>query len=136
MLLLGGAGGAADLADVKAQPNLEKRSDLALANAERALKEARDAYNKGEMEQTTTLVAEVEQSVALAGTSLRETGKNPRKSPKWFKKAEIRTRDLMKKIEAFDQEMNVADRPMLAEVRARVQKVHEDLLLGIMEGRK
>ena len=35
----------------------------------------------------------------LGWDSLESTGKDPRKSPKWFKHAEIETRDLLKKIE-------------------------------------
>ncbi len=31
--------------------------------------------------------------------------------------------------------MNVADRPMLDALRTKVQQVHDDLLMGIMEGK-
>jgi hypothetical protein len=73
--------------------------------------------------------------VDLADTSLRQTGKDPRKSSKWFKKAEMETRDLVRKLESFQQMMGLDDRPMLDKVKARVQQVHDDLLLGIMEGK-
>src|SRR5205809_7776531 len=125
----------ADLAQVKAEPNLEKRSKLALDHAEAVLKSARAAYNSGESEKTAAGIAEVRESVELAGTSLKETGNNPRKSPKYFKHAEVETRALLKKTEAFQDEMNVADRPMLDPLRAKVQQVHDDLLMGIMEGK-
>ncbi len=125
----------ADLAPVKAEPNLEKRSKLALDNAAAALKEARAAYNAGENAKVAPLVAEVAESVGLAEASLKETGKNPRKSPKYFKHAEIETRALLKKIESFQDEMNVADRPTLDALRTKVQEVHDDLLMGIMEGK-
>ena len=135
-VMFGGFGWAADLEKVKAEPNLEKRSRLALENADRALKNAREAYNKGELKETAALVTEVQDSVLLAETSLKETGKNPRKSPKWFKRAEIQSRDLLRKLDAFGQEMSVDDRSMLGPVKANVQRVHEDLLIGIMEGKK
>jgi hypothetical protein len=125
----------ADLAQVKGEPNLEKRSKLALDYAEAALKSARTAYNNGEADKTASLIAEVRSSVELAESSLKETGKNPRKSPKYFKHAEIETRALLKRIEAFQDEMNVADRPMLDPLRTKVQQVHDDLLMGIMEGK-
>jgi hypothetical protein len=136
LMLLAGIAAAADLDAVKAEPNLEKRSRLALENADRALKNAREAYNKGEMGQAAGLIREVQDSVLLAEASLKETGKNPRKSPKWFKRAEIQTRDLIRKLDAFGHEMGVDDRPMLAPVKAKVQQVHEDLLLGVMEGKR
>jgi hypothetical protein len=125
----------ADLGQVKAEPNLEKRSKLAIDYAEQTLKEARTAYGNGEGAKATALVAQVCEAVELAENSLKETGKNPRRSPKYFKKAEIETRALLKRIEAFQDEMNVADRPTLDTLRARVQQVHDDLLMGIMEGK-
>jgi len=124
-----------DLQQAKAEPNLEKRSKLALENADRALKDARAAYARGDFKQTETLVGEVQDSVVLAEDSLRETGKNPRKSPKWFKRAEIETRDLLRKMESFREEMSVVDRPMLEKATAKIQQVHDDLLLGVMEGK-
>jgi hypothetical protein len=125
----------ADLAQVKAEANLEKRSKLALDYAEQTLKEARSTYGNGESAKAAGLIAQVREAVELAEHSLKETGKNPRKSPKYFKKAEIETRALLKRIEAFQDEMNVSDRPTLDPLRAKVQEVHDDLLMGIMEGK-
>ncbi len=126
----------ASLDQAKAEPNLEKRSKLALDNAAAALQQAREEYAKGDNHQVEASIAEVRESVDLAGTSLQETGKNPRKNPKWFKRAEIQTRDLLRRMDAFEREMNVADRPMLDGAKAKVQQVHEDLLLGVMEGKQ
>jgi hypothetical protein len=126
----------ADLKQVKAEPNLEKRSKLALDLAESTLKEARTVYGNGDTAKVTPLIAQVREAVELAEQSLKETGKNPRKSPKYFKRAEIETRALLKRIEAFQDEMNVNDRPSLDVLRSKVQQVHDDLLMGIMEGKK
>ena len=126
----------ADLQSAKAEPNLGKRSMLALDNAADALTKARDAYAKGENAQVETLAKEIQESVALAETSLHETGKNPRKSPKWFKRAESSTRDLLRRLDAFQQAMDVTDRPMLDAVKAKVQQVHDDLLEGVLEGKQ
>lgn len=124
----------ADLKQARAEPNLEKRSKLALDNAAAVYQEARSAYENGDNDKVAAAVAEIQESVDLAYTSLTQTGKNPRKSPKWFKKAEIETRDLLRKLDAFQQEMSFTERPMLEKVKARVQEVHDDLLLGLMEG--
>ena len=126
----------ADLAKAHAETNLERRSGLALANAAAAYQAARAAYDKGETDAVAAAVNEIEESVDLAYTSLKATGKDPRKSPKWFKKAEIETRDLLRKLDAFQQQMGFAERPMLEKVKTRVQQVHDDLLLGLMEGKK
>lgn len=126
---------AADLKLAMAESNLEKRSALALENAHAALKETREAYRKGENEAVAAGIAEIGQSVDLAYSSLTETGKDPRRNPRWFKKAEIETRDLGRRLDTFQQEMSYTDRPLLDKVRARVQQVHDDLLMGLMEGK-
>ena len=125
----------ADLKPALAEPNLEKRSKLALDNAASAFKALREAYQKGDNEQLTAYAAEIQESVDLAYTSLEQTGKNPRKSPKWFKQAEIDTRALLRRLEGFQQDMNFADRPLLDKVKARVQEVHDELLTGLLEGK-
>ena len=126
----------ADLGAARGEPDLEKRSGLALDNADRALKSAREAYGNGDLKDTAVRIQEVEESVQLAEASLKQTGKDPRRSPKWFKRAEIRTNDLLRKLDAFNRQMSYADRDLLAKVTAKVRQVHEDLLVGIMEGKK
>jgi hypothetical protein len=125
-----------DLAKALAEPDLEKRSGLALDNAASAFKAARAAYQDSEGEKFRAGVAEVQESVELAAKSLHETGKNPRKSPKWFKRAEINTRDLLRRVESFQLEMAFDDRAQLDSLKARLQAVHEELLLGLMEGKR
>jgi hypothetical protein len=131
MLLLAGML-RANLQEAKAEPNLEKRSKLALDNAEQALTDARAAYAKGDTAQVEARATEIRESVELAETSLHQTGKNPRKNPRWFKHAEIVTRDLLRRLDTFQQEMNAADRPLLDAVKGEVQQAHDNLLLGVM----
>jgi len=126
----------ADLEQAKAEPNLGKRAMLALDHAFDALTQARDAYTKDENPQVEKWTKEIKESVELAETSLHETGKNPRKNPRWFKRAEGSTRELLRRLEAFRQSMDVADRPMLDAVKAKVQQVHDDLLVGVLEGKE
>jgi len=136
MVLFSTAVCSADLRQARAEPKLEKRAKLALDNAAVALKAAREAYGKGENEKVAAAADEIQQSVDLAYDSLMKTGKNPRNSPRWFKPAEIATRDLSKKLETFQRDMDFADRPLLDKVKARVQQVHDELLLGLMEGKR
>lgn len=125
----------ADLKRVMAEHDLGRRSKLALDNAEAALKAARAAYDLGETEKVAAGVDEIVESVNLASDSLNQTGKNPRNSPKWFKQAEIQTRDLLKRLETFQRDMSFNDRPMVDKAKTRVQEVHDSLLLGLMEGK-
>jgi monoamine oxidase len=123
---------ADDLARVQAEPRPDKRAHMALDNADDALKQARDTYDKGDNEAMVGRLQEVEHSVELAESSLKQTGKNPNRSPKHFKYAELKTRDLLRKLESFREGMSVADRPALDRVIGTVQKIHDALLDGIM----
>ncbi len=134
-LLFGGPALQADLTKAMAEPNLEKRSGLALTNAAAVLKTARAAYDKGDIDQVAKDAAEILESVELAAKSLADSGKNPRKSS-WYKKAEIATRDLGRRLGDFQDAMSYMDRPMLDKVKARVIEIHEKLLIGVMEGKK
>ena len=125
----------ADLKIALAERDLGKRSKLALDNAGAALKEAREAYQTGDDKALAAAALEIEESVSLAWDSLESTGKNPRKSPRWFKQAEIETRNLLKKLDTLQHDMGFEDRPVLDKAKARLQKVHDDLLKGVMEGK-
>ncbi len=126
----------ADLKRALAEPNLEKRSKLAMDNAKAAYQSAREAYQKGDLDQVKALASEIEESVQLVLQSLEQTGKNPRSSPRYFKSAEQETSQLARRIQGFQEEMSYTERPMLDETKARVQEVHDKLLLGLMEGKK
>ena len=125
----------ADLKAALAEHDLGRRSKLALDNAGAALKAAREAYQQGDSKALAVSAKEIQESVDLAWDSLESTGKNPRKNPRWFKQAEIETRNLLKKLETLQHDMGFEDRPMLDSAKARLQKVHDDLLSGLMEGR-
>ena len=126
---------ASDLAGVKAEPNLEKRSDRALENANSALDAARDAYTRGEYDQSQTQLDEVGASVDLAYESLRQTGKDPRHSGK-FKQAEMRLRELLRRLEGLRQMVSFTDRAAVDKLRDHVSDIHDNLLDGVMGRRK
>ena len=127
---------SADLSRAKAEQNLERRSKLALENAATELQAAREAYRNNESDKVAAHVAEIGESVGLAYEALKETNKDPRRSPKWFKSAEIATRDLLRKLDSFQNDMSFNERAGVDQVKAKVQQVHDDLLVGLMEGKK
>ena len=117
---------------VKAEPNPEKRSDLSLALAQRQLDAAQKSYQSGELEATRASFSRVRAAVALSWDSLVATGKNPRKSPKYFKRAEIELRKMLRRLGEFRNAMSFDDRPMVEEVLQETQKTHERLLNAVM----
>jgi hypothetical protein len=126
----------ADLDKVKAETNLEKRSRLALANAEEAVKSARSAYESGDLKRTQALIDEALASVELSNQSLIDTGKDPRKKPKHFKYAEMETRDLLRRLDFFESDMSFDDRRVLRKLKTRTREIHDELLSGVMGGKK
>ena len=132
---MAGSARADDLAQARAEPNLEKRARLALDQSAAALEAARLDYQKGDTDRVAADAAKIVDSVDLALLSLNQTGKDPRKSSRWFKYAEIQTRGLLRKIDTLERDMNFADRPVLEKAKTEVQHVHDKLLLGLMEGK-
>jgi exonuclease VII small subunit len=127
---------AFDLTGVQSEPNLEKRSERALDYANMALDAARDDYSAGNYDKSQNELQEVRDSVELAYQSLSDTGKDPRKDPKFFKRAELRTRELLRRLEGVGQGMSQLDRGTLDKVRERISEVHDNLLNGIMSKKK
>jgi hypothetical protein len=123
---------ALDLTSIKSEPNLEKRSDLALKNAEQALTMARKAYRAGDVAKTQSALEELRDSVDLSYQSLLDTGKDPRRHSKHFKIAEKATREILRQLDSLRESMSVADRAPLDAVRQRIATVHDKLLEGIM----
>jgi hypothetical protein len=134
LLAAGNAPGG--LEQARAEPNLEKRSGLAMDNAVAAMRQAREAYKAGDMMQVAAKAKEIQESVDLAYTSLMQTGKDPRRSPKWFKRAEIQTRDLLRSMEGLEHDMSFEERAVLENPKEKVQQAHDNLLTGLMEGKK
>jgi hypothetical protein len=135
LVWMAGGSRAADLADVRAEPNLEKRARLALDASDAALTDARADYQRGEDDRVAADAAKIADSADLALLSLDQTGKDPRKNFRWFKFAEVRTRDLLRRLDSFERDMSFADRPVIEKAKAEVQQVHDKLLRGLMEGK-
>jgi uncharacterized protein YPO0396 len=130
-----GGARADELSQARAEPNLEKRARLALDESAAALEAARSDYQEGETDRVAADAAKIVDSVDLAFLSLNQTGKDPRKSSRWFKYAEIQTRGLLRKLDTLERDMNFADRPLLEKAKTQVQQVHDKLLHGLMEGK-
>src|SRR5450755_4665649 len=88
-----------DLTAIKAEPKLEKRSQLALEYAESALDSARDAYKKGDLDASRAALGEVAAGVQFSYDSLMATGQDPRRHSGPFKSAEKSTRQILRRLD-------------------------------------
>jgi hypothetical protein len=124
-----------DLAAVKAEPDLNRRSELALANAEEKLDAARQAYRAGNDAAEAADIQEVGDSVALCYQSLEQTHGAPRKS-RFYKRAELKVSELMRHLTGFRDEVNFELRPKVDAVLKQISDIHDQLLSDIMSKRK
>ena len=90
---------APDLASVKAEPDLDKRSDLALANADQYIDAARHAWTGGDMKAVESALNEIRQSVELSYDSLHQTRESPRHS-KFYKRSEQKILSLLRRLKS------------------------------------
>ncbi len=123
-----------DMSAIEEETNLEKRSDRALEYANSALDEARDAYKEGRWDETQSAMGDVTAAVELSYQSLQDTGKDPRKHSKYFKRAEKETRKLLLRLQSLRSSMSAVDFPVIDPVISTVRQVNEDLVVGIMTG--
>ena len=126
---------AADLPSIKALPDLEKRSELALSNADSDVTAAREAYNQGDMNKMHAVLDDLRESVNLSLQSLEQTHKRARNS-KYYKQAELKTRALARRLMTLADEVSIDDRKTVEDARQRVLDVHDQLLSDIMGKKK
>ena len=126
----------ASLDDVRKEPSLEKRSELAIEYAGTALARARKAVSEsGSRAALEDALNETLTACQLALDSLRQTGKPPKKLGRQFKRGELRTRAYLKTLTDLVFALSLADRPRAEEVRDKIQLLHEEFLLGVMGGK-
>lgn len=125
----------ADIASVKAEPDLEKRSELALANADEQIDAARQAYGTADMKAQQAALDEIRDSVETSYEALEHTNKAPRKS-RYYKRAELKVQALLRRLKSLRDDVNVEDRIAVESVMKRVQEIHDELLTEIMSKKK
>ena len=127
---------ALDLAGIRAEPKLEKRSELALHYADSAVDAARDAYKKGDVDASRAALGEVEAGVQLSYDSLMATGKDARRNSRPFKEAEKATRQILRRLDSLSDLMSAFDRGAVEPAQHTVSDIHDKLITGIMGKKK
>ncbi|MDQ6758232.1 MAG: hypothetical protein M3Z32_00020 [Acidobacteriota bacterium] len=125
---------AFDISGAKAQPDLEKRSELALANADSQVDAARQAYRAGELSKMEAALDELRDSANLSLVSLEQANKKARNN-KYYKRAELKIRALLRRLSSLRDEVGLDDRKPIEAVLQRLQEVHEQVLVSIMSKR-
>lgn len=125
----------ADIATVKTEPDPNRRSELALLNADEKIDEARQAYQAGNEKAEDAAIQEVADSVTLCYASLEQAHGEPRKS-RYYKQAELKVGVLMRRLNGFRDEVDFEFRPRVEAVLKRLSDVHDQLISDIMSRKK
>ena len=124
-----------DIAAVKSEPDLERRSELALATADKQVDAARQAYTGGDDKAEQEALVEVQELVDVSYDALEHSKQAPRRS-KYYKNAELKVKALLRRLNRFRDEVNFESREAVDVVIKRLSDVHDELLAAIMSKKK
>jgi site-specific recombinase len=115
------------LAEVKAEHDPAKRSELALNFADNSFDTARDFYVKGQidkgdaqLENMTALLNECVVSLAIAHKA------------KFYKKAELKVAYLLRRMQGLLDDIDVQQRGWAEQSDRKLEEIHDKLLDGVM----
>ena len=124
-----------DIGAIKSEPDLERRSEIALVNADKELDTAKQAYTGSDDKAEQQALSEVKDLVDVSYDALQHSSKPPRKS-KYYKSAELKLRALLRRLNSFRDEVGFESRESVDAVIKRVSDVHDELLAAIMSKKK
>jgi hypothetical protein len=125
----------ADIEAVKSEPDLERRSELALANADKQIDAAKEAFSGGDEKAQAQALVEVQELVNVSYDALEHANRAPRKS-KYYKNAEMKVTALLRRLNSFRDQVGFESREAVDSVIKRVSYVHDELLTAIMSKKK
>jgi hypothetical protein len=125
----------ADIAAIKSEPDLEHRSELALASADKEIDAARQAFSSGDEKEQQQALADLGELVDVSYDALQHTNKAPRKS-KYYKNAELKLRAMLRRLSGLRDEVGFESRAAVDSVIKKVSDVHDELLAAIMSKKK
>jgi hypothetical protein len=115
---------------VLAEKDLEKRSELALKAADDQITAA--SKDPADVKALTQYLSDIEELSRLTYSSLQDTGKRASKNPKYFKRAELKLRSMMRRLDTLEQEVAAEDRPAVGKLRTTMSEIRDHILHDIM----
>jgi len=136
LLLLAAAPVPNSFDQVKAEPNPERRARAAVDFAAASERKAEEAFSNGDVKEVAAALNTMKASMELTRDSLVASKKTPGRDPEVYKYAELRSRELLIRLDDLERRMLVEDREVLAVPKARVQEIHDFWFEGIMSRKK
>lgn len=116
-----------------AEPDYVRQARQSLAQAEQAANQSGDACKAGDWDKCNALLDGMQKGVEQAKDALDKTGINPRRSPRHFKDAEIRTRKILRALRNLAPYIHPDDQRHYETVVSRVSDINDQLLSSILE---
>ena len=124
------------LDQIRADMNLEHRAKTAVEFAAAAERNAEAAYSKGDMPAMTAELKNMVTGVEIAQQALEQTGKSALHHPGPFKAGELRTEEILVRLDDLERRMDSDERNILEGPKMRVQEIHDAWFEGIMGKKK
>ena len=113
-----------------------KRYQKEIDHASNQIDAARKAYQAGSTAGFQSALSEIAAATERCDQILRAPGKNNARNLGQFKKAEIRLREILRRLDQLANETAVDDRKPIQAAREVVQRIHDQLLVDITSRRK
>jgi hypothetical protein len=110
----------------------ERQYMLAFDNANKAIDSSRTSSSEGKAEEAKKSLENAAKEVETALATLEGMDKPAYKNGKHYKRAELRTREILRRIDTLLRDAGFEERDSLKSAHERVAAVHEKLLVGVM----
>lgn len=122
-----------DLESIKKESSPDRQQQRALDLMESLFRQAQDELrDSSPPKKVQATLDQVADAAEFSLNALRESGKKASKMTKQYKRGDLRTRELIRKMESFIVAMQYDDRPAAEKTKVRLQVVAEEYLLGAM----
>ena len=120
--------GQSFLAEIQAEHNPVKRSELALSFADESFSDARKAYVRGDIQAGDAQLENMTSALKECVTSLDIAEKG-----RFYKQAEIKVANLQRRLEGVLIDLNVQERGWAEYTQKKLEEIHDSLLAGVMK---
>lgn len=127
---------APSLDQIRGDANLEHRAKVAVEFAAAAEKSAEANYSKGDMAAVEADLKTIVAAVETARDALAQTGRPASRHPGPYKAAELKTQDILARLNDLEKRMDADERGVIQAPRARIQEIHDEWFDGIMSKKK
>jgi hypothetical protein len=127
ILACGSVGAQSFLAELESEHDPARRSEKALTLADTAFDNARDFYNKGEIQKGDAQLENMTNALNECVQSLERARK-----AKFYKKAELKVSYLQRRLDGILLDLQLQERGWAEYTQRRMDEIHDKLLNGVM----